>query len=503
MPLACAGALVALSFAPAVAASAPLATSLRWAAGLLGAGTVLVGLRARGEGRTLRLRFVASRSHQVQTGVHAALFTAWGASFSGVVEHLPHIAAQVLFYYAFEPLLAWWRRDEARTGFGPIPIVGSVNLFLWFRDEQFGLQLALLAVGALAKEWVTWERDGRRTHVFNPSSFPLFFVCAVLWAGNLDDWTFSRDIAVTQGLMPHAWLVIFALGLVVQTLFATTLVTLAAVATLWLANLAYTAATGVYCWVDVGIPAAIFLGCNFLVTDPATSPRTARGRAAFGALYGLAVFALYLWLRAADGPGWYDKLLCVPVLNLMVRRLDRLGGPPAGRANLAWVGVATVGFAALWGSGFLGPHHPGKSVAFWEEACREGRWHACSSLAELLDSDCHDGMWARCEQYAVLEQTGEGVPRDLVDAGYHLALACQQGVGSACDRVPGFLDAGGAEALDRACRSDDGLACLVLATFRLDERNGPVGPEQRRRARERLERACALDVQEACVYLAR
>jgi len=326
VPLALAGALLALSFAPAVATSAPLAASFRGAAALLAAGAALVAFRARGEGRRLRLRFVAVRSHRVQTGVHAALFTAWGASWDGVLAHAPHIAAQVLFYYGFDLLLAWWRRDEARTGLGPIPIVGSVNLFLWFRDDLFGLQFALLAVGALAKEWITWERDGRRTHVFNPSSFPLFLVCAVLWAGDLDRWTFARDIAVTQGLVPHAWLVVFALGLVVQWLFATTLVTLASVAMLWLANVAYTAATGVYCWVDVGIPAAIFLGCNFLVTDPATSPRTARGRATFGALYGLAVFALYLVLRETGGPGWYDKLLCVPFLNLMVRRLDRLGG---------------------------------------------------------------------------------------------------------------------------------------------------------------------------------
>jgi len=501
VPLGFAGVLFALSLAPAVTASAPLANSFRSAAVLLALGAVVVGLRVRDEQRTLRLRFVPVRAHGVQTGVHVVLFTAWGATWDGVAAHVPHIAAQVLFFYAFDLLLAWWRHDEARTGLGPLPIVGSVNLFLWFRDDLFGLQFALIAVGVLAKSLVTWERDGRRTHVFNPSSFPLFLACGLLWAGGLDDRTFAREIAVSLGQVPHAWLLIFGLGLVVQTLFATTLVTLTSVAALGLANLAYTAATGVYSWVDVGIPASIFLGCNFLVTDPATSPRTARGRAVFGVLYGLAVFALYLVLREVEGPAWYDKLLCVPVLNLMVRRLDRLGGPPAAHANLTWVAVMALGFAALWGTGFLGPHHPGKSVAFWEEACREGRWHACPAFAELLDEACHDGAWPRCEEHAQLLLEGEVVPRDLSDAGYHLALACQEDVASACARVPGFLADGGTEALEAACADDDGMACLVLATFWLDPQHGPVAAEQQRRALERIERACALEVEAACAHL--
>jgi len=500
LPIGLAGALAALSALPAVAASPPLAASFRGAAAVLAAGAAVVGLRALGEGRALRPRFAPVRAHWVQTGVHVALFAVWGASWGGVAEHAPHLAAQVLFYYGFDLLLAWWRRDEARTGFGPIPIVGSVNLFLWFRDDLFALQFALLAAGALAKEAIRWERDGRRTHVFNPSSFPLFLCCAVLWATGSDGLTWARDIAVTQGLVPHAWVVVFALGLVVQTLFATTLVTAGAVAALTALNLAYTGLTGVYLWVDVGIPAAIFLGCNFLVTDPATSPRTARGRALFGVLYGAAVFALYLVLRETGGPTYYDKLLCVPFLNLLVRRLDRLGGRPAaaGRGNVAWVAATVAGFVVLQGTGFLGrEHHPGRSLAFWEQACHEGRWHACASWAESLDTACHEGDWPRCAEYARLFETGQHVPRDLPEAGYHWALACQEGVDAACEHVPAFLAEGGAEALAAACDAeDDALSCLVLGT--LQSRDAAAWAQG---ARARIERACELGVPEACAFL--
>jgi len=524
LPLLLAGGLAGLSLAPSVTASPPLAAAFRVAAAGLAAGGLVLWARVRAEDRGLRLRFVPARAHGVQTLVHAALFTWWGWHWEGVVAHAPHLLAQVLFYYGFDLLLAWWRRDEARTGLGPLPIVGSVNLFLWFRDDVFVLQFALLALGALGKELVRWERDGRRTHVFNPSSFPLFVVCVVLLAVGGDGATWARDIAVTQGDLPHAWLVIFGLGLVVQTLFATTLVTVAAVAALWALNVLYTQVFGVYTWVDVGIPAAIFLGCNFLVTDPATSPATARGRAAFGALYGLLVFALYLVLRETGGPAWYDKLLCVPFLNLAVRRLDRLGGPLAaarasGRRNLLWVGAGGLLFAALYTTDFLGHDHPGARPAFWRAACAEGRWHACESWAEVIDARCHEGRWEACLRYAELRTEGRHVERDLVDAGYHLALACQEEVASACERVPEFLAEGGAPALAGACdgaagpddpaadADADGLACLVLGTLSLealDDPGEPGGPDDEAalgRAHARIRRACDLGVPEACDFV--
>jgi hypothetical protein len=494
--------IAALSLWPAVAAVPALALSFRAAAAVLLAGALLVGLRAASEGRALRVRWVAiRRAHWVQAIMHASLYTGWAASFQPVVEHVPHIAAQLLFYYGFEVLVSWLRRDEARTGFGPLPIVGSTNLFLWFRDDWFLLQFAMLAVGALAKELLVWEREGRRAHVFNPSSFPLFLVCVALWATGQDGITWARDIAVSQGAVPHAWLGIFLLGLVVQSLFAVTLVTLLAVATLAAVNFAFTALTGVYAWVDVGIPAAVYLGCHFLVTDPATSPRPALGRAAFGVLYGASVFGLYMLLAWAEGPAWYDKLLCVPFLNLLVRPLDRLGAAPPGRvANLAHVALGAGLFAFLSNAGIVGHAHPGRDIAFWEQACREDRFRACRSLAELVDEACHEGQWARCEQYAWLRAGGASVARDLPDAGYHLTLACQEGVASACDALPGFLAHGGEASLAAACEADHGLSCLVLGSLGV---GGSASEEGRARARERVERACALEVPEACAWLAR
>ena len=85
----------------------------------------------------------------------------------------PLIAAQLVFAYAFDALLAWSRRDIYTFGFGPFPIIFSTNLFLWFKPDWFYLQFLLVAVGFAAKELIRWNKDGRRVHIFNPSSFTL------------------------------------------------------------------------------------------------------------------------------------------------------------------------------------------------------------------------------------------------------------------------------------------------------------------------------------------
>ena len=76
-----------------------------------------------------------------------------------------------LFAYAFDALLAWSRRDTYTLGFGPFPIIFSTNLFLWFKPDWFYLQFLMMAVGFAAKELIRWNKDGRRVHIFNPSSF--------------------------------------------------------------------------------------------------------------------------------------------------------------------------------------------------------------------------------------------------------------------------------------------------------------------------------------------
>ena len=108
-----------------------------------------------------------------------------------------------------------------------------------------------------------------------------------------------------------------------STTSAMTPVTAAAAATLFGLSAVYSSINGVPYFLDSEIPAAVFLGLHLLVTDPSTSPRTPLGKAIFGVLYGLGVFALFGLLDAIGAPTFYDKLMCVPLLNLLVQHIDR------------------------------------------------------------------------------------------------------------------------------------------------------------------------------------
>ena len=318
LPLAFAAGLAAFAFLPAASRNPALAQSLTAAAVLLGGWHAGLLLRARGGGRRLRVVLVPRAQHYLQACAQLSVLLYWGWYWRPVYDHLPLIGAQLLFAYAFDMLLAWSRRDTYGLGWGPFPVIFGINLFLWFEPELFLLQFLMIAVGLGAKELIRWERDGRRVHVFNPSSFPLALCSLALILTATTDRTLGQEIAITFDIPPAIGLWIFLIALPGQLLFGVAPMTMAAAVTLFALSAAYRAATGTYFFVDSHIPAAVFLGMNLLFTDPSTSPRTELGRLAFGVLYGLGVAALYAGLGALGAPTFYDKLLAVPLLNLTV-----------------------------------------------------------------------------------------------------------------------------------------------------------------------------------------
>ncbi len=110
------------------------------------------------------------RPHYWQIVFQAGVYLYWGLYWDVVRSWVLLILAQVAVAYLLEAMLSWSRHKTWRLGFGPWPIVGSINLFFWFREDFFFLQLLLIAGTQLTKEFITWNRDGRRVHVFNPSA---------------------------------------------------------------------------------------------------------------------------------------------------------------------------------------------------------------------------------------------------------------------------------------------------------------------------------------------
>jgi hypothetical protein len=401
--------------------------------------------------RVSHLEIVLRPQHYVQACAHTAIFLYWGWYWRPVYESAHLIIAQLLFAYSFDMLLSWSRRDTYTLGFGPFPIILSTNLFLWFKQDWFYLQFVMIAFGFAAKEFIRWNKDGRETHIFNPSSFTLTIFSLALILTGASDITWGREIAITQFYPLHMYLFLFLVALPGQFLFGVTTMTMSAVLTTYLFGLTYYAITGTYYFLDSYIPIAVFLGMQLLFTDPSTSPRTELGRMIFGVLYGLSTIALYALLRVAGLPAFYDKLLQVPLLNLLIQSIDRavrsgrlrrfdparIGRSLSARGrNLAYISVWAIVFAIMTAAQGVGDSHRGQWIPFWQRACEQDRGDACQYLALLHTNYCRaDSGWS-CNELGRLqaEQT-----KDRTVARESMQRGCELGFQPACVNLANLI----------------------------------------------------------------
>jgi len=198
----------------------------------------------------------------------------------------------------------------------------------------------------------------------------------------------------------------------------------------------------------------VFLGMTLLFTDPATSPRTELGRLLYGVLYGLTTVVLYDLLLRFGMPGFYDKLLQVPLLNLSAKRLDQLARSPrlqriepsawgrglvARQRHLAYMSVWAVGFAAMSASGYLGDNHPGQYLPFWQKACATNTRTACEDLYFQEDGYCADGSAWACNEVGILLAEHYANPRR---AAMSFERACGLRFPAGCDNAAAMAKGG-------------------------------------------------------------
>ena len=491
-PLAFTAALAALGLLPAVAANPTLRSTLLTAAAGLAAWHALLARFRPAPWVQVALR----PQHYVQACAQASILLYWGWYWREVYDSAHLLLAQLLFAYAFDLLLSWTRRGSFTLGFGPFPVIFSINLFLWFKPDWFYFQFLLIALGFAAKEMIRWDKDGRRVHIFNPSSFPLGLFSLGLILTGATSLTWGQEIATTLNRAPQIYLFIFLVSLPGQVLFGVAGMTMAAAVTMYVFGLIYFAAAGTYYFVDAYIPIAVFLGMHLLFTDPSTAPRSELGRVAFGVLYALGVIALYGLLGAYGHPRFYDKLLAVPVMNLLIQLLDRASRSQlarrvdpaalwrglAGRArNLGYVGVWTAAFILLSAAGGVGDTHRGAEVPFWQRACAEGLPNGCRHYAVLVSGFCNNGSGWACNEYGFLLQP-EIRPEPAARA---FRRGCDDGFETACANLDGIGSDGAAR------------AAPTLADYRIVVRDGrrplpDVPPPQV------YQRACEQGFADAC-----
>jgi hypothetical protein len=396
-------------------------------------------------------------------------------------------------------LLTWSRRGDYTLTFVPFPIVFSINLFLRFRDDYFALQFVLVAVAFLAKELIRWQKEGRRVHIFNPSSFALaiFSIVLLLTGTTKITWGEDRDAAVpAAAYLP----VLFLISLPAQFRFGIDDVVVGhrddpnRIGLLRLDGHAF-----------LRRPATFQSRCSSACCRDRSGDGRSHGarRVIFGALYGASTVVLYWVLGALGAPTFYDKLLQIPLLNLSIQMLDRFARSP----QMAWLDPARIGaslkpvrrrlaYTSLWvaiftGMSFarsVGDHHPGHNLKFWQQACDQNKHNACRVETGVLSRYCNDGSAWSCNELGLLRfQRRGGSPAQAKDA---FTQACRLGFTTGCSNASRVGHAEGAPA--------SGPPALVDFAFVLQEGKGPL-PD--RTPFELLTRACNQDWSVGCHYL--
>ena len=447
LPIALIIGLAVLALTPRIQSNDSLTWSFIAAAVFLAGWLTYLLSKANKERQSYSLEVGLRPQHYIQACVQFSVYAYWGyhwelvpdSGIRPVYDHALLMLGQIIFAYAFGMLLSWSRRQSYSLGFGPIPIIFSVNLFLWFKDDWFYMQFLRIALGFMGKEYIRWQRDGRSMHIFNPSAFALGLFSLVLILTNTTHLTWGQEIASTLTLAPNIYTFLFLIGLIVMYFFSITLVAGMAAISLFVLSTLYSAVAGVPYFLDSEIPAAVFLGLHLLVTDPSTSPRTALGKLMFGMLYGCGVFALYTLLGALGAPTFYDKLLCVPLLNLSVIAIDRVvrsvrsedllnvwkGNWMSGRANLAHMVAWVVIFGSMSVLGKTDGQHTGDSLPFWQQACAESLPSACDRLLQLESTYCSDNAAWACNELGIKYRSGEIVEADRYIAATHFRRSCE------------------------------------------------------------------------------
>ena len=472
--------MAAFLAAPAIRDNGHLFATFAGVAVMLIAWAIALLVSGRVRGRPLRLDVSLRPQHYVQALAHTAIFVYWGFYWDPLRHAAVLIAAQVVFAYAFDMLLAWSRRETYTLGFEPFPIIYGTNLFLRFHDDWFYLQFAMVAVGFLAREWIRWNRDGRTAPIFNAASFPLALVSIGLIVSQTSDVTWGADLASQLVVPPQIYLFIFLVSLPGQFLFRQTTMTLPAVLTTYGFSMLYLKLTGTYFFFDSNIPIAVFLGMHVLLTDPFTSPRTELGRVIFGVMYGGSVVGLYWLLGRFGAPTFYATLLQLPLLNLMVRGIDRVAQSRAlsrisperlaaslapGMRSLGYVSLWVVVFSAMSAVGAVGDFHEGRTLPFRYQACEEGRTNGCEDFGRLLIDQCTAQSGWACNELGMLIGAGR---LKGANAGELFTKACGYGSKAACANATTF----------EAGRKEFGHGDPSLLDFRQLLRQGRPMPEK-------------------------
>jgi hypothetical protein len=252
--------------------------------------------------------------HLIPAIIQALIFLYWSVYWSGVRDHASSIAMQLALAFAADAAFSFARTGLWRVGASPFPVVLSTNLFVWFNPP--GVILSILVAFA-SKAFL--HRSGR--HFLNPSAMGLSVTGLLSYAA--PGLISVGGLFHLMNLAPNIAELMVLLAILPQMRFRILPISIAAVAALRFENN------------PTVLRPPMILAVALLATDPSTIPKTDAGKALFGLLIGFGIVFSSWALRTAGYIDDFAKVLPIPLANLLVPHLDRLGAAVVTPAQAA------------------------------------------------------------------------------------------------------------------------------------------------------------------------
>lgn len=290
----------------------------------VGMAIVSLVMRRKGGASTWKVDYEARPHHFVQALAQMSIYFYWAHFNALVVTYAPYILFQLVFATWLQQLVAVAVGRKFRVGFSSFPIVLSINLFIWARPDSFYFQLLMVGAAVLSKAFLVKRTDGR--HVFNPSALVMAIAALCVLTFDLGAQFLTHDIVMSYMAVPHFYEFVFLVGCASHCVGRVAFISFGAVVALVAYDRVFVLLTS-WAPMESMVHQSVFIGLTLLVTDPMTSPRSRLGQFLYGLLYGFGIGAVHAVTVALGKPRYYDKVLVVPLLNLIAPWLDKLDSP--------------------------------------------------------------------------------------------------------------------------------------------------------------------------------
>ena len=264
------------------------------------------------------------RALLIQLCMHLCIFIFWGSFSSAVANQFPLIIHQIAYVYLFYFVCCMVFNKPFVLSLSLVPMIFSINLFMWFYNDYFIFQYGLISLAILAKMFLTREINGKRSHIFNPSAIVLMVVTIAVLALPNKDLVYGPQIGSMWLGLPLFDGFIFTLACITLWTPNKYLISIGAVGIIILGDWYAETHLGMRLFAELA-RGSVLLGCTLLITDPATSPTNKLGQLLFGIAYGLSITIAFTIFSALGWNTYYDKLFFVCLLNYFSPQFQEWG----------------------------------------------------------------------------------------------------------------------------------------------------------------------------------